>query len=326
VAATAAGLVSDHSGADLDRNRTTCNDEPYSVKPNYPKIIQEFSPQMSYSDSPEQQRRLREMLCADMNAPPGVRLSAGAIVRRLNDYLIDNDKAGDCIDDEENVAHYIRDYARREKSWKGGHKHKKHLWDFYEARARAAADSALRPSVDIPPSNLFVRTTGAPSCAPILGKFFVYKRAITEPHRLAVRGFIEFSQATNESTRIDVTEIHLNRTQKPRTHDVMKEIWTGSVTPRERSYCMITQESKKGTPKLAVFETLSVIDGQAQTMRGYSIECVENWGSVNIFHSGLFFERVDDNLECDTCEEVDLVLIASLRKTHDHVIGHLGEG
>jgi len=283
---------------------------------------------MSYTGSREQQRQLRAAILNDLNGPVGSRRAGAAIVRSLATHLRNNGQArvaDGLLANITNLDRYIRNYAR-DIGW-GDEATKSLLWDFY------GAEGALRPTSANTTHNphahaiefVFQKSSLQPQpIAPLVGQFVIYKRTISNPQHLVVRGFLKLTENVNSPKSLLVEEIHINRSHRIRPQDFMKEIWSGSVIPRERSYCMITYENTKGTPKIAVFEKgSSTPEGLVFSMNGHSVECIENWGPGNVFRSGIYIERLPEEFDCDTDPQIDLVPMSVLRKTNSHVIRYL---
>ena len=74
---------------------------------------------------------------------------------------------------------------------------------------------------------------------------------------------------------------------------------------------------------MAVLEPVGTDGNLVKSMRGYAVECVENWGASNICRSGIYLERVPEDTEYENDTTFDLVSINSLKKESDYILNYL---
>lgn len=282
---------------------------------------------MDYTDSVDQQNLLREVIRHDLDiASPGERRSVAAIIRAVNAYLRDQGREKECINNIENVQHYIRDFVRENKSWRFG-KEKRLLWEFYQYEGRIPGVSRFAGFPTFIENLLLDFFKGAvkatKSAEPLVGKFVIYKRSLTDPDDLLVRGFIEFKSIEGAPNCVIIEEIHVHRSYDYGTEAKQKEFWNGIAISRERGYAMITRESKKGTPKFAVVEIERDDGEKCLSLVGYSIECVENWSSVNVFKSNIYLQRVANEFDFEREQDVNFVSMSSVQRSDKNIVDHI---
>jgi hypothetical protein len=283
---------------------------------------------MSYTNSRESQENLRRVIKNDLDAPPGQRRSAAAIVRALNAFLTRTARDERVIVNTENVEHYIRTFASG-GTWRDDVT-KQLLWEMYvEERGLtviAPGEVTIEAASRVLEQYYQRRASNLEPLTGLVGKFLIYKRAIMNPNGLVVRGLIEL-RAVSEGS-LEAEEIHINRSHTDKVNgtdleaEPPRETWLGTLLPRERSYCLISKEMKYGTPKFAVLESAHIEDGRINTLHGYSIECIERWGGGRVLRSGIFMERVGHDFTCDS-PLVDLVSFDDLRNSKRYVIDYL---
>lgn len=287
---------------------------------------------MVYSTNRDFQQHLRALIADDLNAEAENHRSSRAIIRAVNMMLVEKRRAHQQITDD-NAERYLRNFANGQ-SW-GDEKTKALISEMYEFENALIVVRKGDPDPGVATrifENYFQRGNGAfVRLEGLVGKFFIYKRAIKDPKELVVRGYIEFTMA--ESGVLKVAETHINRSHidraksqvKAKDREPAREDWTGMVLPRERCYCMITAELSKGTPKFAALQPIDSGPGKIKTLRGESLECVEGWGVPNLLPSPVYLERVNDEFSLGTdMRQIDLVSVAKLRKSHPYIVAYLG--
>ncbi|MBX9766818.1 MAG: hypothetical protein K2X47_06065 [Bdellovibrionales bacterium] len=287
---------------------------------------------MAYTGSLEDEAELRRALKYALSREKGERRSAMAILRSVNSFVSEQNRVNEKIEHMESHEKRLRGFANGEK-WPSGLRVKKLLWELFISENIMGKEKIDLASSEFDVFARFFNITDAsflpnlPKLNSIEGKFLIYKRAISNPETLIVRGLIEFSAIGTESRGLQVKEIHINRTHRNKSKEASLEFWTGYIFPREFSFNMITKETKRGTPKMAVLEIAEYRDNDnlVDQMKGFSVECIEAWSNGRTFQSGIFLERIYEDFDYFTDRRLDLVQSRQIKKEQEYVFTFLGK-
>ena len=282
---------------------------------------------MSYTTAPDFQDRLSQAIFNDLHAPRGKRRTGTAIARQLNRFLRRTLRE-DQVVDEVYIDHCLRRFANG-RAWRDD-RVKKLLWEMYVdekqlimiSPGNVGDDDVSRVLQYFFKPKIPIRGGEPKPLDGLTGKFLMYKKSVGDSNRV-LRALVEFKPAGDGA--LSSEEVHVYRSgraqKKPYT-----EIWIGTLLPHERSYFLISKESRSGTPKFATLAVIKKDDGRVRSLRGHSIECIERGDIGPIFQSDIYLERLDDGFDYKTDKSfLDLVDINKLRGSSNRVIlTHLG--